>query len=200
MLRNNSKSICQTCQVQFENISEDHCLGCYRQGTLELCLDCQKWKKKGHSVKNEAIFKYNTAMKDYFSKYKFQGDYRLKDCFAQDIKKVLKKYKGFALVPIPISKERMRERQFNQVHGLLDGIKIPYQDILLRLDDEKQSSKTKLERHQVRNRFFLREEEELPDNILIIDDIYTTGSTLWGVYQLLYENGAKNVKSFTLAR
>ena len=106
--------------------------------------------------------------------------------------------KGFTIVPVPLSEERLAERGFNQVEGLIEGI--PYQDIFEKRDIEKQSSKTRKERLSQDNAFCLKKGIDVPDKIIIVDDIYTTGSTLYQMVQLLEGIGIKEVLTFSLAR
>ena len=118
----------------------------------------------------------------------------------KDIKNNLKRFfkKGYTIVPVPLSEERLVERGFNQVEGLIEGI--PYQDIFEKRDIEKQSSKTREERLSQDNAFCLKKGIDVPDKIIIVDDIYTTGSTLYHMVQLLEAIGIKEVLTFSLAR
>lgn len=156
--------------------------------------------KKGYIPKHLAIYHYEENMKDYFSRYKFMGDYCLRKTFQKDIKNKLKPFltKGFTIVPVPLSEERLAERGFNQVEGLIEGI--PYQDIFEKRDIEKQSSKTRKERLSQDNAFCLKKGIDVPDKIIIVDDIYTTGSTLYQMVQLLEGIDIKEVLTFSLAR
>lgn len=156
--------------------------------------------KKGYIPKHLAIYHYEENMKDYFSRYKFMGDYCLRKTFQKDIKNNLKPFfkKGYTIVPVPLSEERLVERGFNQVEGLIEGI--PYQDIFEKRDIEKQSSKTREERLNQDNAFCLKKGIDVPDKIIIVDDIYTTGSTLYHMVQLLEAIGIKEVLTFSLAR
>ena len=129
-------------------------------------------------------------MKDYFSAYKFQGDYLLRKVFIKPIKEALREYTNYTLVPIPLSSSSLENRGFNQVQALLgkeDG-------------SVKQSSKTRQERLKTQQNFYLRKHKELPDKVMLVDDIYTTGMTIQLASQLLRENGVKTIKSFSLAR
>lgn len=128
------------------------------------------------------------------------GDYCLRKIFQQDINNNLKRFlkKGYTIVPVPLSEERLAERGFNQVEGLIEGI--PYRDIFEKRDIEKQSSKTREERLSQDNAFCLKGGINLPDKIIIVDDIYTTGSTLYQMVQLLEGVGIKEVLTFSLAR
>ena len=58
------------------------------------------------------FFSYNQAMKDFFNRYKFDGDYILRKVFAMILKENLKKYKGYDFVLIPLSPERYAKKRF----------------------------------------------------------------------------------------
>ena len=191
---------CVSCKNQFKKLSKERCQNCNKELHRETCIDCELWMKKGYIPKHLAIYRYKENMKDYFSRYKFMGDYCLRKLFQQDIKNNLKPFltKGFTIVPVPLSEERLAERGFNQVEGLIEGI--PYQDIFEKRDIEKQSSKTRKERLSQDNAFCLKKGIDVPDKIIIVDDIYTTGSTLYQMVQLLEGIGIKEVLTFSLAR
>ena len=48
-------------------------------------------------------------MKDYFSRYKFDGDYLLRKVFTKVLYQKFQKYKDYQLVLIPLSKERLQQ-------------------------------------------------------------------------------------------
>ena len=75
-------------------IGEEHCPNCYKKGVSSSCQDCQLWCKEGIEVSHEAIFSYNQAMKDFFNRYKFDGDYILRKVFCYDFKREFKKIQG----------------------------------------------------------------------------------------------------------
>ena len=102
--------ICKECKEDFEQIGEIHCPRCYKDKEEKVCKDCEYWIQKGNMVEHEALYRYNAAMKDYFKRYKFEGDRLLGMVFACDIKKALKKYKSYTIIPTPISHEKKQER------------------------------------------------------------------------------------------
>ena len=191
---------CVSCKNQFKKLSKERCQNCNKELHRDTCIDCKLWMKKGYIPKHLAIYHYEENMKDYFSRYKFMGDYCLRKIFQKDIKNNLKPFfkKGYTIVPVPLSEERLVERGFNQVEGLIEGI--PYQDIFEKRDIEKQSSKTREERLSQDNAFCLKKGIDVPNKIIIVDDIYTTGSTLYQMVQLLEGVGIKEVLTFSLAR
>ena len=191
---------CLSCKNQFKKLSKERCQNCNKELHRDTCIDCKLWMKKGYIPKHLAIYHYEENMKDYFSRYKFMGDYCLRKIFQKDIKNNLKPFfkKGYTIVPVPLSEKRLVERGFNQVEGLIEGI--PYQDIFEKRDIEKQSSKTREERLSQDNAFCLKKGIDVPDKIIIVDDIYTTGSTLYQMVQLLEGIDIKEVLTFSLAR
>lgn len=72
-------------------------------------------------------------------------------------------------------------------------------DALVRIHGEKQSKKSREERIHLKQVFKVNQDVS-GKVILLIDDIYTTGSTLHHAAHALMEAGAKSVSSFTLAR
>ncbi|GGE28872.1 ComF family protein [Streptococcus himalayensis] len=201
LLKKQAVFTCDTCMSEFKEIGEQHCERCWKEGEDVLCSDCQEWEKKGEMIEHQACFRYNQAMKEYFSTYKFQGDYALHRVFARTFSRALKPYqKEFTLVPIPVSSHRFQKRGFNQVTAFLEGAKLSYSDLLEKEDSLAQSSKTREERLQTQQVFSIRDLKNLPEKILLIDDIYTTGATLHLAKKLLLENGVKRVRTFSLAR
>ena len=139
-------------------------------------------------------------MMEYISRYKFHGDYYLRMVFATELRKALKKWPDYTIVPIPLSDKRYKDRGFNQVIGLLEGAGVPYKSLLKKEHSEKQSEKTRQERLATKQSFYIDEGEKIPDKILLVDDIYTTGATLKLARELFVKNDKKIVKTFSLAR
>ena len=83
---------------------------------------------------------------------------------------------------------------------VLDAANLSYRDILEKKDTLAQSSKTREERLQTQQAFKIKKGVDLPDKILLVDDIYTTGKTLQLAKQILLEAGVKEVLSFSIAR
>lgn len=196
LLRNSQNQLCSICQKYFEKISDKHCQRCYKNDIDGICHDCQIWEEKGIFINHQAFFIYNQAMKDYFSRYKFLGDYRLRFAFSLFVK-FDKKY---TVVPIPVSQKRFEERGFNQVTSFLDAINCIYQELLVKSDSVKQSSLDRKARLESKNTFSIKENAVVPENILLIDDIYTTGATFQHAISVLKAAGAKNIKTFSLCR
>ncbi|WP_455486567.1 ComF family protein [Gemella sp.] len=200
LLRNGDSCLCSDCDSTFERIGEEHCPNCMKIGLSTNCQDCQLWCKEGIEVNHSAIFTYNQAMKDFFSRYKFDGDFLLRKVFTSVLSEKLKKYKEYRFVVIPLSPERLLDRGFNQVEGLVEAAGFSFQDLLEKREERASSSKSRSERLATELPFFIKSGVTIPKKILLIDDIYTTGTTINRVKKLLEEAGAEDVKTFSLVR
>ena len=171
--------ICKECKEDFEQIGEIHCPRCFKDKEEKVCKDCEYWIQKGN---------------------KFEGDRLLGMVFACEIKKALKKYKSYTIIPTPISHEKKQERGFNQVSTILDFAEIKYNSLFQKEDTLAQSKKTREERLKTSQHFQLKGEISEKQKYLIIDDIYTTGKTIELMKRLLIEKGVKEIKTFSIAR
>lgn len=199
-IKQDQVSICSQCTSQFVPISELACVRCCKENNGSPCSDCQYWENRGKTVDHQTLYRYNEKMMNYFSMYKFQGDYCLRKVFAKEVRLYLAQQKDYAIVPIPISQERYAERGFNQVIGVLDAAGISYKTLLKKNHSKKQSEKSRLERLESKQVFYIEEKNQVPEKIILVDDIYTTGATLQLAKDVLMKNGAKIVKTFSIAR
>ena len=173
LLKNDASCLCLDCDSTFERIGEENCPNCMKTDLSMKCQDCQLWCKEGVEVSHRAIFIYNQAMKDFFSRYKFDGDFLLRKVFASVLSEELKKYKEYQFVVIPLSPERLLERGFNQVEGLVEAAGFAYLDLLEKREERASSSKSRSERLETEFPFFIKSGVTIPKKILLIDDIYT---------------------------
>lgn len=195
--------VCVECMNQFARIDETRiCTSCGRQMDKSgICIDCQKWHQLGNHFVNESIFQYNDAMRDFMHRYKFVGDYQLRMIFQKEIRKKIRK--DLLIVPIPVSTETKINRGFNQVIGLLGDIE--YVDALM-VKEKRKVRQSELNRQQrIHNKqvFTINPKhvsEIIDQKILLVDDIYTTGTTIRHAANVLRANGAKQVLGLTLCR
>ena len=198
--------VCETCFKKFERIeSKKACPGCFRQQTKQkTCSDCRKWQQKLFNLplKHTALYSYNEMAKEYMNQFKFQGDVLLAEVFSETLQHYLKPFqKTHTIVPVPLSESSQKNRGFNQVEQLLTQAGISYEVLLEHKGtDEKQSTKSKYERMQTAQPFKLKDKRGLTVGkpILIIDDVYTTGRTIFQARESFGEKIA--TETFSLFR
>ncbi|HHY21711.1 MAG TPA: ComF family protein [Bacilli bacterium] len=214
----NHTLLCATCSNELEPIVGDICISCGRSFDEESepfrsgdqCYDCIRWESnpewQGLLVKNRSLFRYNDFMKELIARFKYRGDTILATVFQERLRQMYQKefsQKAY-IVPIPLSKERLLERGFNQAEILAQMLGKPIPFLLAQHRTEKQSKKNRSKRLNVGKSIFYLENrlqsQLIHADIIIIDDIYTTGTTIRQAAKLLLLHGARTVSSLTIAR
>lgn len=123
--------------------------------------------------------------------------------------------KSWLVVPVPLHPKRERWRGFNQsaILGKILALKlgIKYSESLVRIKETKPQAylKGKERYSNIRGAFAVSSSLRAPtgspgrgnlDNVILIDDVWTTGSTLKECTFMLKRNGAKKVWAITIAR
>jgi ComF family protein len=111
------------------------------------------------------------------------------------------------IVPVPLHKQRLRERGYNQAlelaMPLARALNIPCTaDVLLRVrHTDTQTTLSAVERRRNLNSAFdLRNNLQLPLHIALLDDVFTTGATLAECTKVLKRAGVERVDVWALAR
>lgn len=185
---------CAKCFEQFILINpKTACPGCSRQQEEpDWCSDCIKWKKYLPSVepRHKALFEYNEMARQYMNAFKFQGDVVLAKVFRKQLKKALKPYlKTHRITTIPSRSSSYQKRGFNQVELLLKSAEIPYDSLIIHAKETTlQSSQNRQERLKTVQPFEMNnrmKHENMTKPVLILDDVYTTGRTIFHARELL---------------
>ncbi len=178
--------ICEKCLSKFEKMkdreSENEWKGTIYDGALD-------------SV--QSIYIYNEWMKQVFQQYKFQLDVDLAKIFVSDFQ-LLNKVQEL-IVPIPLHPEMLLMRTFSQVDQLLIAANVPFTHVLAKTLNRSQVGKSKKDRMSS-ELFFSVTTDVQNKNILLVDDLYTTGATLHHAAYALKKSGAQRVIAVTLIR
>ncbi len=181
--------------------------------------------KKNEKNINEyvkAIFSYKDGLvRAAIWQLKYRNDRRIAKILAeilyaviledlQDLR-VFRNFDNPLIVSVPISKNRRRERGYNQCELVLEFMKEFDSTRSLRFDD-RNLIKTKDTQSQSRilnkkkrlanvvNSFKVKDETRIKGkNIILIDDVVTTGATLSEAGKALIDAGAKRIYAYTIA-
>lgn len=158
------------------------------------------------------LFTYGGIIREKIIKYKFKDSAYLYKTFAEIIIKN-KKMCGFIknydiIIPVPIHKKRYKERGYNQSELLASeiaktlNISIEKRVLIKNVNNTPQSKLSKIERKNNANGVYkiINAQKIKNKKIIIIDDIYTTGSTANECSKLLKQAGASEIAVFTIAK
>lgn len=115
--------------------------------------------------------------------------------------------KNWQIVPVPLHKYRQNWRGFNQsallAKLLAKKIGLTYSEALVRVKNTKPQADLSADKRKlnIKNAFSLTKSSRLgPNNFILVDDVWTTGSTMRECCFILKKGGAKKVWALTLAR
>ena len=196
---------CRKCYKELVFIENPTCKKCGKQISVEeseYCYDCCRYNYSYNSGK--ALLQYNEIMKKSLSRYKYGGRQEYSIWYTDEL---LKRYQNYinmikpdVLIPVPIYKGRYKKRGFNQAELISRGISKAtgiktYVKILERIHNTvPQSSLASKERKRnLEQVFMVKKSIKGIKSVLLIDDIYTTGSTIEACSRVLKNAGVLNV-------
>lgn len=200
--------ICGMCGEINENYI---CNNCYENiKKIKKCV-INEYNNRNFS-KHLYIFKYEGIIRNKIIEYKFEDKGYLYKVFAKIIlsdKKTcnfIKKYD--VIIPVPISKKRKKKRGYNQSELVANELAQKlnqdiWTDIIIKKKDNKpQSELNKLERiKNVEDIYEINKPIEVKNKkVLLLDDIYTTGSTVNEIARKLKQNQTQEIGVITLAK
>lgn len=198
-------TICRKCLNSLEP-ARLKCLKCGQHNPYGLyCAGCSSESRPNQVL---AIYRYDNLAKDLIHIFKYEDGQSLASVFGQKLSWAINKYSlnDFVLVPIPLSKKRLRYRGYNQSLLLANEVSryidVPYADIMERrqsvLSQVQIGSKGE-RRQNVKGIFSIKKDVALPSKILLIDDVITTGATVEEATKLLKRAGVGDVCVLSVA-
>ncbi len=210
---NSKQPWCQECEeailrLQHEGFNCEIC-GKYLQEDTGLCIDCKSNFPSFDIAR--AVGPYEGKIRIATKVFKFMGRKYLAPKMGEMMALKVMSEPGFGhldlIVPVPIAPNSFRERGFNQTDLLGRqiskdlGIKMDNKIIKRVKDTPHQTELTKQERERnLLDAFEIRDAHKIKDkSILLVDDVYTTGSTIRECTRVLTEAGAGRVSVVTWA-
>lgn len=198
--------VCPNCKKLLGKLEgQSICEGCGRPSKENFCYDCVRWKEQLQEkfVSNHSLYCYDVMGKEWMERYKFVGDCQVVSMIVEDVKTFLHPLvkQGYCLCPLPSSKNSLIKREFETIEYILEKTKLPNQQLLVHIGTgKKQSEKTRKERMHLEQPFRIKEGIYLPKKVVLVDDVYTTGTTIRLAAQCLQEAGVNNILLRTIFR
>lgn len=202
--------ICPGCMGKLSWVRRPTCKKCGKEvlsDTVEYCFDCTKHRRSfdyGLSLinyddiasKSMAQIKYNNKREylDFYSEAMYRG-----------LGKQLLRMGADVLVPVPIHPSRMRTRGFNQAEELARRLSarigIPVDQTILKRSKKTAPQKSLDPSGRLKNLEQAFAADHIPygiHSVILVDDIYTTGSTIEACTRVLKKAGMDHVYFVTI--
>lgn len=221
------KGIHLTCESKFYSINGAVCMHCGKpigsrnpkqenikfdiEQTREYCYDCIAKGYHRHSciTQAKALYVYKGVIKQTMYRFKYSNKREYASFFAKQAMKeygVWMRQKGIeVIIPVPMYKKKQRRRGYNQAESFAKELScitgVPYVvDLVRRVrNTTPQKGLTEKERkNNLEKAFQIRENVVQYTCAMVVDDIYTTGSTAEAVARELIKQGTHRVYLLTI--
>ncbi len=218
IILNSTDYICKNCRSQIYFNQPPYCklCGVHLSNTKQLCKTCAELLStenyKFWYDKTVSYFIYKDTLRKILHIIKYKNDLKLTKYIGNKFAKMVKNDKSISKIdyvtPVPLYFKKKLRRGFDQTEIFSKMISketkiklIP--DLIYRKKNTiPQSELSRTKRAQnVKNAFAISKRYNIKySNILLIDDIFTTGATVNECARLLKQNGANYILVVTLAR
>ena len=196
-----------------------NCLICFKKvnitdfcrlfnGKIPICQACQtemepkfiKFHVDNH--KATSLYDYNPFIRKLIYQYKGCYDYELHQVFLDRYANEIKlRYFDRVIIPIPSYQNEDEQRGFNHVVETFKSIGLNMLNILEKTEKHKQAISYFKQRKEVYKYLELKSYPDLSKKkVLIVDDVYTTGSTMKSAIHLIEKLNPKKIDVLVVAK
>jgi ComF family protein len=202
--RENDALVCDLCRLRWRPVPHPVCARCGQPSFRGLeCRLCSGWPP-GLSRARSAVWLEDSA-RNAVHQLKYEGWSRVAESMADAMRGLEPLTGQVCLVPVPLGARRQWRRGYNQSERIASalnartGLEVR-PDLLLRIRETRtQTALTPESRHaNVVGAFSARAPGGL--DLVLVDDVFTTGATLAAAAAALMECGANRVEAVTFAR
>jgi ComF family protein len=207
--------LCADCAAEARKIEAPFCARCSEpfSGAITGTFTCANCADRPLYF-DAAVTRYLSrgVVREFIHRFKYDGHFYLRHPLADWMAAALEDDRlrtpaVDAFVPVPLHSARFREREFNQAEVLARLLTrrtgIPLLPALQRT--RYTTTQTRLDRHErmenLRNAFRVRQTRDVINrHLVLVDDVFTTGSTVDECARVLRDAGAASVRVITVAR
>ena len=206
---------CAECATSAHLIERPFCQKCSEPffGEMRQEFTCANCRERHFRFKSAiARYRFEGVVRDFVHRFKYQRHFYLRHQLAEWLATGLldpriQAFRADGLVPVPLHSARQREREFNQAEELARLVSrrsgIPIVGCLSRI--RYTSTQTRLDRQErqenMRGAFRVQQPDRVKrGHFILIDDVFTTGSTVNECSRVLRGAGAASVRVMTVAR
>ena len=196
--------VCKICLKTFKS----HTFYSFVHDDYLICDDCRKKLTPRFIRFNHgkyqclSLYDYDTEIKTLIYQFKGCYDIELADVFMKEYLRELSIiYKGYIVIPIPSYKTEDIKREFNHVIEIFSSLGLKILRCLEKTENIKQSSMSKKDRINIKKYLIMSDIESIRNKqILLVDDIHTTGSTIQAAIDLISQREPKDIKVLVIAK
>lgn len=201
--------LCPECREKIEFITEPVCPRCGRPVTQpgRLCPICRRMNPPIDGIRSAAYFE--GVLREGIHHFKYRGIRALARPLGQLMSERWSFYHipGEVLIPVPLHPSRLAERGYNQAmllaRELGATLDLPVETgslVRVRATASQVTLDAAARRENVRDAFRCLDDQVAGRQVVLVDDVCTTGATLSACSIALQEAGADSVWAYTLAR
>lgn len=192
------------CKACFEAFKPSVTRGIFCGKNL-LCKKCissiiykLEWSKY-EGVKTLFLSDYDGVLKSWLLRYKEKGDLELAPCFLEVFIPYIKAhFLGDTFIPLPSSKSRIERRGFSHLEEMCKAHDLKYLSCLVKADGE-QKKKLGIGRCGRQDIDFIGDRGEIENkNVVLFDDVMTSGSTFKEALEVIKELKPKRIRGLIL--
>lgn len=210
VLSGRAGGICTPCRARLRTVGDPYCVKCGKplhDGQLVYCHDCSTTKHM--FTRGRSLFYYEDIRESVY-RFKYEGRQEYASFYADEAVRVLGEeilaWHAEALIPIPLNKAKLKKRGYNQAalfaEALSERLGIPVlKGALVRERNtvpQKGLNREERQKNLKKAFKFIQNDVKLK-TIILIDDIFTTGSTVDAAGALLQQAGVADIYVITLA-
>lgn len=200
--------LCRQCLDYFYQIpvANRRCRVCGKILISEIttCISCTEDPLLVHTDSVFPVHAYRLWKKELLFQWKICGNRSFSIIAAEMFHTVLNRYyPSLPVIPVPPRPGKIRNKGWDQINDVCILLKLQYGckilPVLNRIERKQQKKLSREERlHQLGRSYELKKNACIPAEVVVIDDIMTTGVTLENCAEVLKNAGVKKVHAVTL--